>query len=963
MGNKDISKLCVCFLFLIILVPQICFSQDIPGKARVLKSSSELDYPPFAIVTPDGKADGFSVELLRAVAEAVHFDVEFPIGPWHEIKKKLEAGEIDVLPLVSYSSEREKYFDFTVPYLRMHGTIFIRDTEKTIKSEEDLKGKEVLIMRDDTAHEYLLSRNLGCKIILTKDFEEAMKKLSEGKHDAVVIQQLVGLQIIKRLNLNNLIVANSVEESSIKPIGKPLCGFEQKFCIAVKEGNKELLALINEGLALVIANGKYNRLYDKWFGPIFYKKSVLPISFKSLFIGIVTFFLLSLAIGVWYLRREVERKTKHLKEEILERKIIEQEYVKSQEFLERVIQSSPIPMWISDPEGNILIVNEALCKTLDISKSHVVGNYNIFNDENLIREGVLEDVKNVYKNFQPFQANLNWVSGEAREIEYKEEKNLYISATFFPIDDNGVLKNVVCQWIDITEKRKAELELKEKERFLTNLLDVIPIPVFYKDREGRYMGINKAYQEFWKVDKCDVLGKTTAEIHPLEFTNLSKKIDDEIYLNKGSRTYENSLKMANGEIRECIYTKATFCDAEGKTIGLIGTIMDITERKRIEEQLQHAQKMTAIENLAGGIAHDFNNLLSVIIGNISFVLNEFVENIENKKMLNSALEGAKKAQGLTQQLLTFAKGGAPIKKIADLNKLIIEARDFVISGSKSKCDVKLDSELLNAEVDAGQIHQVLCNLLINANQAMPNGGSISISSSNIEIENKSDISLPKGKFVKISIKDEGVGISKEDLEKIFDPFFTTKENGNGLGLATTYSIIKQHGGLITVESEEKKGTCFNIYLPATNKTILIDDCKPGKMHHGQGRILIMDDMEDISTMLGKLLSRMGYDTVSVCDGKQAIEVYKKALNSPEPFGLVILDLTVPGGMGGAATIIELKKIDPKVKAVVSSGYSNDPIMANYEDYGFIGVVAKPYERKEFVELLNVVFKNDQCNKT
>ena len=293
---------------------------------RILKSASEFDYPPFALVRTDGSADGFSVDLLKAVTQAVGLEVNFSVGPWHKIKQKLADGHLDVLPLVSYSQEREKEYDFTVPYLRMHGTIFVRKGEKTIRGRADLKDKEVIVMRDDAAHEYAVREKLSDKLILTDSFEEALRLLSKGNHDAIIIQQLVGLELIKKLGISNVVNVSALKETDLKPVDKPLSGFEHKICIAVKEGDKELLALLNEGLAIAIANGTYDELYNKWFSPILPQPPVplILILKHLLFILVPTLFLLGI-VGLWYLKREVEQRTQSLKKEIKNRKKVEAE--------------------------------------------------------------------------------------------------------------------------------------------------------------------------------------------------------------------------------------------------------------------------------------------------------------------------------------------------------------------------------------------------------------------------------------------------------------------------------------------------------------------------------------------------------------------------------------------------------------------------------------------------------------
>jgi ABC-type amino acid transport substrate-binding protein len=319
-------QLVVIAIILGLMPPAVSAEHLLRANRRILKSASELDYPPFALVRSDGSADGFSVELLKAVAHVVDLEVSFHVGPWHEIKQKLIDRQLDVLPLVSYSRERDELFDFSASYLRMHGTIFVREGDKSIRRQEDLKDKEVLVMRGDTAHEYAIKENLSDKLILTDSFEEAMKLLSEGQHDAVVIQQLAGLQLIKKLGISNVVNVSSIQETSLKPVGKPLSGFEQKFCIAVREGDGELLALLNEGLAIVIANGTYNELYNKWFGPILPRPSVpLTLILKYLLFTLGPILFLLAMVGLWYLKREVARKTLSLRAEIKERMQAEEE--------------------------------------------------------------------------------------------------------------------------------------------------------------------------------------------------------------------------------------------------------------------------------------------------------------------------------------------------------------------------------------------------------------------------------------------------------------------------------------------------------------------------------------------------------------------------------------------------------------------------------------------------------------
>jgi CheY-like chemotaxis protein len=267
---------------------------------------------------------------------------------------------------------------------------------------------------------------------------------------------------------------------------------------------------------------------------------------------------------------------------------------------------------------------------------------------------------------------------------------------------------------------------------------------------------------------------------------------------------------------------------------------------------------------------------------------------------------------------------------------------LALAGSKSRCEFSIPEDLWSVEADEGQIKQVINNLLINADQAMPGGGIIKIEGGNVIVEEGSNFPFTEGRYVKLTITDQGIGIASKYLDKIFDPYFTTKPKGSGLGLATAYSIIKKHFGYIKVESQVRAGTTFHIYLPASDKEVPADDLETVKPTMGQGKVLVMDDEEMVREVLGRILSRLGYEADSASDGSQAIEKFADAKESGRPFDAVILDLTVPGGMGGKETIENLLRIDPQIKAIVSSGYSDDPVMADFQKYGFSEVIAKPY---------------------
>jgi CheY-like chemotaxis protein len=323
-------------------------------------------------------------------------------------------------------------------------------------------------------------------------------------------------------------------------------------------------------------------------------------------------------------------------------------------------------------------------------------------------------------------------------------------------------------------------------------------------------------------------------------------------------------------------------------------------------------------------------------------------------LLADAEKASGRAKSLTQQLLTFAKGGAPITSVTSTRKLIVESARFSSRGANVKCDFDIPDDLWEVEVDEGQVGQVIQNLVINADQAMREGGTVQIDAQNIMLAEDEVPPLAKGRYIAISVSDTGEGIAKKHLDKIFDPYFTTKETGHGLGLAICYSIIKQHQGLITVDSDLGAGSTFSVYLPATERRAISREQEKHKPLNGKGKILVMDDEEIVRDVATKMLGAIGYQVETSIDGEETLELYQKAKDAGEPYDAVIMDLTIPGGMGGKETIARLREVDPAVNAVVSSGYANDPIMAEYQKYGFNGVIPKPYDMQELSRIIKEV---------
>lgn len=510
------------------------------------------------------------------------------------------------------------------------------------------------------------------------------------------------------------------------------------------------------------------------------------------------------------------------------------------------------------------------------------------------------------------------------------------------------------------EAGEAALAIEKQELAVT--LFSIGDGVITTDTDAKVVLINKAAQSLTGWAQKEACGKPLTEVFQLIHEHSREPTSNPV--NIALRTGETVelgnhviLVSRDGNERAIADSAAPIRDEAGNVSGVVLVFRDVTEKQRLEAQMVKESKLESVGLLAGGIAHDFNNMLTCIMGNISLSRMEATSPDERAQLLHGAEKAAIRAKDLTQQLLTFAKGGEPIKKPMALEPLVREACDFAFRGSNVHCQFSSERDISGVEIDEGQFRQVLNNLVINARQAMPDGGKVDVRLQNIEIAIGAMPPLPSGKYVKISVMDRGVGIKRELLPRIFEPYFTTKKGGCGLGLATAYSIISKHDGLIKVESTVGAGSTFQIFLPATSKHIvsLPQELRQTKFS-GSGRILIMDDEVAVLKTVGAMLQKFGYEVETALDGAEAIRCYTTAMAGGNRFAAVIMDLTVPNGMGGLDAVKRLLEFDSRLRAIVSSGYSLDPVMANHREYGFVGVIQKPYRSEDLGRVLQEVIE-------
>ena len=633
--------------------------------------------------------------------------------------------------------------------------------------------------------------------------------------------------------------------------------------------------------------------------------------------------------------------------DITEQKRIEQALKEERDRLETITKNMNVSMAVISRDFKIIWANRVL--------------------KGLFRENI--EGKECYKTFaglknicsdcgikKVFDENLDSYTYES------PTKNADGSVSWFQIivtamrDEKGEINSALELIIPITEFKMTQEALRKSEEEYRTLFELTLSPIIVLNSDGTILQINQAGVDMLGYDKADeLIGKPIVDIcfDKNQVAMLANEMRNKGYL----KSSELDFIKKDGSIANTLISVRARYNENGEITRYEGFYSDITERRRTEQELMKIQKLESLGIFAGGIAHDLNNILTPILGNISLArIQKDYDKIAER--LLEAEKATLMARDLTQQLLTFSKGSAPIKRPTSISHILKDSVNFALRGTDVRPEISIPNDLWAVDIDEGQISQVITNIILNADQAMPDGGIIEIRAENVFI-NEDSLPLKNGEYVKITIKDHGIGIPEKYLSKIFDPYWTTKKTGSGLGLATSYSIIRNHDGYIDVESQIGVGSTFYIYLPALSEMILTE--KEELVYEpimGKGNILLMDNDDMVRELATKMLETAGYSVTKANDGGEAIRLYREAMESGHPYDVVILDLTVPGGMGGKEAMKFLLKIDPNIKAIASSGYSNDSIMSEYKKYGFTAVIAKPYKVRELSEIVSKVIGNE-----
>ncbi len=898
-------------LFVELIIPMILFSTAVQSEEisnssikksvepynRTLKSASELDYPPFAIVRNDGAADGFSVELLKAVTNAVGLQVDIVVGPWHELKERLKNRELDLLPLVAWSPEREKIYDFSAPYLRMSSiAVFVRKGEKGIDDYGDLKNREVLVMRGDTAHEYAIKTGLSDKLIVTDTFEEAMLLLSKGQHDALVIQQLVGLQLIKKLGVTNVVNVKAFEETSLKPATKKLPNFattptsysdkivltekerqnfEQKFCFAVQEGDDLLQGLLNEGLAIVFADGTYDQLYNKWFAPILPQPPVpFTLIFKYLMFIILPIMLILAIAGIWFLKREIARKTVRLTMEMKSRQRADEKY---RTLFSKMVDGFALHEIICDSKGKpvdilFIDVNPAFERLTGLQASQIIG------------KTVLEIMPDIESHWIDSYGRVA-LTGEGIVFEYYSKRmKRHLNVTAYQPEPMQFATMIE----DITERKVA----REKEERLKNQLEQAQKMEAIGTLAG---GIAHDFNNILSpiighaeilIDDANEIAtyKTLLSHNREQFTNTVLE-----NINSLNEIYKAALRAK--ELVKQILTFSRQSDTDIKLMKMQPIIKEVLKliRSTIPTTIEIKQD---ISTQCGPVEADPTQIHQIVM---NLVTNAF-----------HAMED---------------RGG---ELTITLKEIELKSHDAALA------DHYAAKEMFKNQSGVTQ------GLYVSRDYE----------------------ALNPGVYACLEISDTGIGMTPDVILKIFNPFFTTKVSGKGtgLGLSVVHGIVKEMKGSINVYSEPGRGSKFSIYLPVIKNQFEDEHLEEREsIPKGKGRILLVDDEQAVVEMEKKMLERLGYEVISRVSSIEALQAFRANFDK---FDLVITDMTMPG-ISGDKLAAELIQIRPNIPILLCTGFSQNIAQDKADSIGIKGILMKPIVMKELAEKVKELIEGEK----
>ncbi len=997
---------------------------------QTIRSGAEVDYPPFSFVDEHGKADGFSVELMRAALAAMGRNVSFRTGPWAEVRTWLEQAEIDALPLVGRTPEREALFDFTVPYMSLHGAIVMRASETGIMNLADLRGRRVAVMKGDNAEEFLRREDRNFEIHTTPTFEIALQELAEGRYDAVVSQRLVALRLIQKTGLTDLHV-----------IDRPIEGFKQDFCFAVHEGDRDTLALLNEGLAIVMADGTYRHLHSKWFAAMqlpsdrpvvvggdrnfppyeFLDENGQPAGYNvDLTRAIASEMGLNIDIqlGRWTERIEALEAGRI---DIMQGMFYSPDRDLAFDFSQphavshyvAVVRKgdAPAPASVADLSGKRIVVEQG-----DILHDFVIQNglenqvAAVSDQEKALRElregqhdcalvslitaHYLTDRHGwsdlVIGKKSIFAAGYCYASAKGQKAVLAQ-----FSEGLKALDNTGEYRRIHDKWLGVYRDTSTSLmdalrysaiviiplsvivllaviwswslrrQVAEKTHALQESLDRFKY-VFEAANVGKSITLptgevnaNKAYADFLGYTQEELKGRKWQDFTPADdIETIEKRIGRLLTGEKRADRFEKRYVHKNGTLLWADVSVAMRRDARGNPLYFMTTVVDITERKKIEaehdtlqSQLLQAQKMESVGRLAGGVAHDYNNMLSVIIGYAQFGMDKTDPEDELHADLQEILTAAERSTDITRQLLAFARKQTIDPKVLDLNDTLESMLKMIrrLIGEDIDLSWKPKPGVWPVKMDPSQLNQILVNLCVNARDAISGVGKITIETDNVRFDDAycaDHAGFIPGEYVLLAVSDDGCGMDRKTLGKIFEPFYTTKGigKGTGLGLSVIYGIVKQNEGFINVYSEPGKGTTFRLYFTRhAEEACPVETIAAKETPAGSGEtLLVVEDEASILKLTRRILQGLGYSVLTAASPGEAVALAKE---HDRDIHLLITDVIMPE-MNGRDLAEKLQADHSNLKVLFMSGYTANVIAHHGVLDTDVHFIQKPFSNKD-----------------
>ncbi len=899
------------------------------------------EFAPFEFIDKNGQHSGYSSDYIKLLNERLGTHMKFVADlSWQDVMTQIRQEKIDMLAAVGFSQERSKFLLYTTPYIGFYRMIFCRTDLPFIAGINDIKDLRVAVQAN-SSHAAWLQEHTALTPIYYDTLQQAIKAVAGGKADVLIGNLAVCTYWIRKLNITKI------------RVGAPVSQERQLIYMAVTKELPLLVSILNKGLASITAE-EAETIHNRWTAAGY----TIGLSSRDFWqrILLTTLLLLTVILFFWFwnnrLQHEVKRRKnaekdlleyqKRLMEEVAERT---KELEENKNYLQAIFDAPSDAIFIHDAEtGAIIDVNKTMLTMYGMTYDEVfktpVSEWGTGEYPYTSKEAEQFIYNAIHKGPQTFDWRAKKKNGEIFWAE--------VGLTLSHFNDHPYLIAVVR---NIDARKKAEQVLANEQERLAVTLRSIADGVITTDINGKILILNKAAESLtgWSCD--DALGRSFSEVFSIINEKTGEPYESPVdrVLQEGqiiSQESNISLVTRKGTHKNIADSGAPIRDNAGNIIGAVLVFRDISNEKKLEQELLKTRKLEAVGVLAGGIAHDFNNILSAILGTIELAANLIGDQHKASPMLAQAVKASHRATRLTQQLLTFAKGGDPVRETTPLPQLIRDSADFVLRGSAVSCKYSFPDDLMLVEIDTGQMSQVIQNIIINARQAMPDGGQIQISAVNVPSSPAIPLLSDENhkQFVKISIQDSGIGIPESVIDRIFDPYFSSKQEGSGLGLAICHSIISKHGGHISVNSSPGSGTNFTIYLPASTETdTSTQENKAAELSSGSFRIMIMDDDEMLRTVARSQLEHLGHTVILSENGEDAVTTYTELLHTDKAIDLIIMDLTIPGGMGGKEAVQKILAVHPEAKAIVSSGYSNDPVMANYREYGFQASLLKPFD--------------------